>query len=181
LTDRSSREVSWIAIGAVRGPHGIHGAVKVHSFSGETGHFRALTEVELRHGEHRQRMAIRSVTVQHRTPVLQFAGVETPEAARRWSGYEIRVPRDQAAPLATDEYYVDDLVGMDLVAGNTAVAVVTAVCDGAQAPLLEVRRLGDAGPEGPTLLVPFMDRFVGPVDPEKRRIPLEAPWVLDTE
>lgn len=162
-------------IGAVRRPHGVKGAVKVISFSGETEHFLRLQDVELRKGETGRRYTVESVEIHHRTPVITFAGVTSPEDARSLAGWEIWVPAEQAAPLSADEYYVAELVGMRLVAPDGTTGAVVAVADGLQAPLLEIEW------EGRTALVPFMAPFIGAVDRAERTVELLTPWVLDTE
>jgi 16S rRNA processing protein RimM len=176
LTDSDAGTSSErVAIGAVRRPHGIQGAVKIVSFSGETEHFSRLREVELRSGGVCRRFAVDSVEIHDRTPVITFAGISSPEEARSLSGWEIWVPTDHAAALGPDEYYVTELIGMCLVAQDGEKGEIVAVADGAQAPLLEVEW------QGRTALVPFMDPFIGVVDRADRTVELLTPWVLDTE
>ena len=166
-----------IALGATRSPHGVHGAIKVHSFSGETDHFRGLSSVELRRDGKSIALKVVSVEIHHQTPVIFFQDVETPEAARRYCGWEIWVESAHAAPLTGDEFYIADLIGLQLQAQGREIARVTAVFDGAQAPLLEVAvAAGDS-----RRLVPFMAPYIGRVDIEAGSIELEAPWVLDIE
>jgi 16S rRNA processing protein RimM len=156
--------------------------VKVHTFSGETDHFRTLAQVELRNRESARRMTVRAVEVHHHTPVLFFDGIETPEAARLISGWEVWVPDEDAAPLSEGEFYISQLVGMAVRSGETTVARVQAVLEGAQAPLLEVTLVSDGQEHsGPVRLVPFMKPFVGTVNPQEGWIELEQVWVLDTE
>lgn len=164
-----------IAIGVIRRPHGVRGAIKVFSFSGETEHFTALTEVELRGDSVRRVMKVASVEIQNSVPVIHLEGVNNPEDARALAGCELWVGREHAAPLRPEEYYVTELVGMCVVVGTAPVGRIVAVADGAQAPLLEVD-LGDR-----TALVPFMEPFVDVPDRATRQLELMTPWVLDTE
>jgi 16S rRNA processing protein RimM len=169
--------MATVVIGRVRKPHGVRGAVKVESYSGEATHFRTLTAVELVRDNHVRPMEITSVAVHNGVPVIQFAGIDTPEAARVFSGWEIRVERDKAAKLGDNEYYVADLVGATVLVNGERAGRVRAVVDGAQAPLLEVEL--SAG--GVPVLVPFMERFVGDVNIDAGQIEISERWILDTE
>ncbi|TVR69763.1 MAG: 16S rRNA processing protein RimM [Spirochaetaceae bacterium] len=171
---------SWngaFAIGIIRRPHGLKGALKVFSFSGETKHFAGLREVELRRDSARLRYAVTSVEIHNDTPVLFLDGVSDPDIAQTLRGYELWVPRELAAPLKEGEYYVRDLVGLNVVVGRDPIGTVVAVVDGSQAPLLEISREGRKG----TLLVPFMDPFVGVPQEQSRTVEILEPWILDTE
>ena len=129
-----------LSIGTVGRPHGVHGEVRVRSHSGESAHFRDLQEVTLVRGEARRSMVISEIRIVGNTPVVRFEGVDSPERAQTLTGWEIVVPRERAAPLSNDEYYVHDLVGCDLIYGEEAVGTVAGVIEAPQAPLLEVRR-----------------------------------------
>ncbi|MDA3950993.1 MAG: ribosome maturation factor RimM [Spirochaeta sp.] len=169
--------MSTVVIGRVRKPHGVRGAVKVESYSGEAGHFRALETVELVRDGRVRPMEIISVAVHNGVPVVQFRGIDTPEIARTISGWEIRVDREQAAKLDTNEYYAADLVGSIVVVDGEQAGRVRAVVDGSQAPLLEVELSDGRSP----VLIPFMDRFVGDVDTVAGRIEINERWILDIE
>lgn len=168
-----------VRIGRFGKPHGVHGALRIVSFSGEIEHFRSLagTTVTCVRETSRTEVAIVTVAIHHRTPVVTVAGVKTPEDARALVGYEIEVARSAAAPLNTDEYYVADLVGCELTVDGGVVGTIVGVADGAQAPLLEIQR-GLAGEK--TVFVPFMSVYIGDVDVAGRTVALEEPWILDS-
>jgi 16S rRNA processing protein RimM len=168
--------MSEVRIGVIGRPHGVHGAVKIRTYSGEVDHFRSLCEVEVERDGRRRRYTITDVRVQGMTPVLTFEGIDSPEAARLLTGGELCVPANSAAPLGNDEFYLRDLVGCAVSSGATDHGVVVGVIDAAQAPLLEVELT-----DGTVRLVPFMRVYVGDVDIEGRRIELETPWILDIE
>lgn len=164
-----------VAIGVVRRPHGVRGAVKIHSFSGETRHFKALREVELRRHEARRRLAVRSVEIHNDTPVLFLEGVDDRDAAAALAGFELWVSAVHAAPLEHGEFYIRDLIGMSVMVQDDTLGPIIAVVEGAQAPLLEV----DTG--AGTVLIPFMEPFAGVPDETRRTVELLTPWILDME
>jgi 16S rRNA processing protein RimM len=167
-----------LRIGVLGKPHGVHGALKIRTYSDEVDHFRDLTKLVLEKGGHRQTVVIREMKVHGRTPVVSLDGVMSPEDAQHYTGWEICVPRERAAALEADEYYLADLVGVSVSSDEGHHGTVVAVVEAPQAPLLEVQ-LEDATAK--SAFVPFMQVYVRSVDTEAKQIILETPWILDTE
>ena len=200
-----------MAIGRIGSPRGLHGDLRVHSYSGEVAHFRNLVEVDLEHenpgvagvvakgvaggtargtargtapgrapstevrdAPRSLHVRVARVSTESGQLSMAFAGYESPEAARSLTGMDIVVPKDKAAPLRDNEWYVDDLVGLGLFDGDSEVARVVSVLEGGPDPWLEVEL-----PGGRRALVPFRGEFVGEVRPSEGRIELRAPWLLD--
>jgi 16S rRNA processing protein RimM len=174
-----------LAIGRLGAPKGLRGDLKVHSYSGEFDHFLDLKSVQLR-GQDPATGAPR--TLQLRVSRVErsggglsmaFAGYDSPEAARALTGMDILAERADCAPLAENEWYVADLVGLSLVLEGKAVAKVRSVLEGGSDPWLEAVIPGAAGGPGRTALVPFRKEFVGEVDLGAGTIELLAPWLLE--
>ena len=153
------RSPEMLAVGVISSTHGVRGELKVRSFSGEAGHLLGLREATLRKGAMEKAATFVRVRPQGHDVIVQLHGLETPEKARALIGFEIWVPRAQAAPLARDEYYAADLCRCRLVSNGEEVGRVRSVWDGGPAQLLEVE-----GKRGKTFLVPFSEHFVGNVD-----------------
>lgn len=166
--------MEYLATGGLKGPHGIQGYIKLHSFSNEHGHLLDLDQVSLRKEGEERSLVIETIRITGREILVKFKGIDSPEAARKYNGWELWVPRSAAAPLATDEYYVADLASCLILCDNEVVGQVVGVIDGPQALLLEVLAHAD----GKRHLVPFMDRYIGKVDLERKEMELLAPQLL---
>jgi 16S rRNA processing protein RimM len=131
-------------------------------------------------------MRVLRVRVHHHTPVLELEGITTPEQARGYLHWDIVVHREAGAAKGRDEYYVSDLVGCDVVVDSQPAGRVISVIEAPQADLLEIE-LPDAGSpasnasgsESRRVLLPFMQVYVGAVDPEAGRIEVLERWLLD--
>lgn len=181
-----------IAIGTVYGSHGVHGHLKVGSFSGEYDHFQNLREVELRRGDSSRRFSVSEIRRTDRGVLVKLDGIDTPEIARTFSRWDIWVSREHGCPLGDGEYYAADLCGCTLVytpepsespshelppsptATEENIGTVVSVWDNGVSDLLEVQR-----PDGTRVVVPFLERFVGTVDTTSRRIALKERWVIE--
>jgi 16S rRNA processing protein RimM len=117
--------------------------------------------------------------------VMKFVGVDTPEAAKPLAGAELVAPREGAAPLAEDEYYIEDLRGLSVILGATGsgdaesagaetVGELTDVLEGGGGQLAEIRLK-----DGSHRLVPFRNEFFGEIDLVKRTVVLRERWMLE--
>ncbi|HUX40163.1 MAG TPA: ribosome maturation factor RimM [Rectinemataceae bacterium] len=189
LAEGRIRADGRFAIGRLGAPRGTDGDLHVQSYSGESEHFLNIKVVDLERASEllapaRLRLKILRAEEGPGGLTLAFEGYETREAAERLVGMELIVDRAKGAPLAEDEWYVADLVGLRLLSedGKTEFGQVVAVCEGGSDPLLEVvLKEGRAGAEGAGVkaLVPFRKEFVGDIDLEKKVAVLLAPWVLE--
>jgi 16S rRNA processing protein RimM len=165
---------SRFAVAVVGAPFGIAGRVKIQSLSGEIDHILALKTVVLR-----QDGREKSYEVEESTPTpltMKFAGIESPEAAKTLKGAEILVERSQAAPLAEDEFYIEDLLGLKVFLRGTPetspVGEITNIIEAGGGFLAEITL-----PAGEKKLIPFRNEFFG--DPEQGRIELIQGWILE--
>ncbi len=126
-----------LATGIVKSTFGIHGKVKVFSYSGDTAHFFHLTKVVLEKNGRKFDAEIEKVERQSGELLVKFKGYDTPEEAKSLTGCDILVPREQASKLKNGEVYASDLIGMKLLYDNQEVAVVVSTSEGSQALLME--------------------------------------------
>lgn len=162
-----------IAIGLIRKPYGLKGYMKVTVFSGDFDHFSTLSEITLQRQERSRQCVIQQVQENGNEVLVKIQGIDSPEDARVYNGWEIWVDRSMAAPLGEQEYYWADLHGCELVYDGSSVGEVVAMIEGPQADLFEVRKS-----DGTLCYVPFLDEYVGKVDVSAGRIELRVDWIL---
>lgn len=106
--------------------------------------------------------------------VAQLAGVADRDAAEALKGTLVGVPREALPPAGKDEYYWDDLIGLEVVnvRGERLGEVDSLIETGANDVLCV--RAGD----GRELLLPFVGAVVLDVDLAQKRIRVdwEADW-----
>lgn len=188
-------------VGFIRSPHGVKGNFRVESTSGEYEHFNEIDEVTLRNGDGGERkiFKVESVETGGRDLFMKLSGIETPEEAKKYGGFQILVPREKACPLKEDEWYVVDLIGSNLVYnfgneknadGEKTVGTITDVLEGGTGDLLEVFLAEgcenlercvrfDGNGKVRKVLVPLNDEFIGKVDVENKKIQLMHLWILE--
>ena len=190
-----------LTVGFVRGPHGLTGEFKVESASGYYEHIEVLKEVTLRNGEQTKGFKVESAKAGNSTLYMKLEGINTPEEARKFNGWDIRVSRKFAAPLAKDEWYIADLIkctliyeGKDGLAGKETgpfeIGTITDVLEGGAGDLLEVSLsescniLADdikftSSGKPRKVLVPFNKEHIGKVDIQAGTVQLMHLWILE--
>ena len=163
-----------IATGIVRDSHGARGYVKVVSHSGEYEHFRSLKQVTLARGRERYVKSIDDVRIVHNAALVKFAGVDTIDEARDMKRCEVLVARSEAAPLSSNEYYIDDLRGCRVVLDREAVGTVRGATETGGSTLLNIELLDNT-----TRYIPFRNEFFDEIDIDGQTLTLIAPWILE--
>jgi 16S rRNA processing protein RimM len=166
--------MDYLATGVLKGPHGIHGFIKLHSYSDEYEHLMNLGVVLLRKDGKEKKLTLQEIKPAGKELLVKFEGLDTPETVRTYNGWEIWIPRDSAARLQEGEFYVADLASCSLVVDKKTVGKVVGVIDGPQALLLEIESILD----GKKYLVPFMEHYIGTVDLDRKELELLAPELL---
>jgi len=162
------------SIGVVRRAHGIHGELKVESLSGESDHFKRLNDVQLCNGSVTETFTVESVRGAARALIVKLAGIDNPERANRYRGWELKTGREHAAQLAEGEHYVADLCGCGVFHKGIRLGTVRSVWENSQADVLEVEIEG-----GEVRHVPLLDVYVGEIVPAAGRIELRVDWIVE--
>lgn len=163
-----------LVIGIVRTSFGVRGELKIASVSGETDHFRNLRSVTIRKKHTEREYDVESVRTSAGAPILKLAGIETPETARTLNGAEVLADRDHAAPCEEGEYYVADLEELSVRLHDASIGTVSGVVEVGPRSLLQIRLT-----DGRSVLVPFVDEFVGRVDLDAGTVELLSDTVLE--
>jgi 16S rRNA processing protein RimM len=150
LKVESEELLEQFVVGFVRSPHGLSGEFKVESASGYFDHFLDMTEVTLRNGKtgDSRLFKIEEVDAGDHDLYMKLVGMNSPEEAKKFSGWEIVVPRDKACPLGENEWYVEDLKKCSLVyipkdedgleKEPVVIGKITDVMEGGSSDLLEI-------------------------------------------
>jgi 16S rRNA processing protein RimM len=154
-------------MGRVAGAYGVRGWVKVAPGGGVLGTLAGVREWWI--GE--RAYAVSEAKVHGAAVVAKLEGLESREQAQALSGQEVSVRREALPPTEEGHYYLDDLVGLEVVneQGERLGVVKRLFSNGAQ-DVMEVA--GDR-----TRLMPWVPAVVKQVDLAAARITVE--WSAD--
>lgn len=107
---------AMLQVGVISTTHGVRGEVKVFPTTDTAQRFLDLEAVYLdsENGE-RQKLEIQQVKFVKKFAVLKFKGLDDINEAEKYKGKALWIPREEAQPLGEDEYYIGDLIGMQVV------------------------------------------------------------------
>jgi 16S rRNA processing protein RimM len=161
-----------ICVAQIGGAHGLRGEVKLKSFTADPMAVSDYGPLTTEDGS--ATFEIEAVRPAKGHLIARFRGIADRDAAERLANVRLFVPRERLPPLAADEFYHADLIGLSAVtADGTEIGTVVAVHDFGAGDIVELLPLGG----GTTIMVPFTPAFVPSVDIANRRIvvvPLEA-------
>ena len=104
--------------GVITTTHGIRGEVKVFPTTDDVHRFEDLGSVLLDTGREYMELEIENVKYFKQYAILKFKGIDNINDIEKYKGRSLYVTRDQAIPLEEDEYYIADLIGLDIYLEN---------------------------------------------------------------
>ncbi len=161
-----------VAVGLINSPWGLRGHVKVTPLTQNPTRIQPGAILLVR-GEPR---TVLDVRYPKGYPCVMFEGYEDPHAANALRGTLIEIEEAELPKLAEGEFYVHDLIGLEVVnTGGDRIGALAEVLRTGANDVYIVRRRGERD-----LLLPAIADVVVEVDPEGGRMVVELlPGLLD--
>ena len=102
-----------LKVGVITTTHGVRGEVKVFPTT-DPERFLDLEYVILDAGREMKKLEIRNVKFFKNLVILKFDGIDNINDIEMYKGRDLWVPREEAQELDEDEYYIGDLIGMEV-------------------------------------------------------------------
>ena len=119
----------FLQVGVISSTHGIRGEVKVFPTTDDPMRFKKLKKVFLDTGRERLELEVQSVRFFKQFAIVKFKGIDNINDIERYKGKGLFVPREDAVPLGEDEYYIADLIGMEVFTEDGHFGVVKDVIE----------------------------------------------------
>lgn len=162
-----------ICVGAISGAFGVHGEVRLKSFTADPTALADYAPLTTENGEQQFEVTITREISQGFA--ARLSGVLTKEQADKLRGVRLYAPRDRLPNLPDDEFYHADLIGLGVFdTGGAALGSVKAVHNHGASDLLEVQ----LSESSKTVLLPFTLAVVPTVDLASGRIVVDPPMGL---
>ena len=162
-----------ICVAKIGAPHGVHGAVKLWTFTEDPFAIKRYGPLSTGDGTRQFEIATAREAKGHLVATLK--GVTTRDEAERLNGLELYVAREKLPATEDDEYYHADLIGLAAVAtGGEPLGKVIAIHNFGAGDIIEI-----APPSGATMLLPFTNAVVPTVDVANGRVVIELPQEVE--
>lgn len=180
MEGRSQADPHQFLVGTIVGFHALAGEVKIKTSTNSPDLLVDLKSVRVEMPGETELLKIRSARVDKRMLVMSFKGLNDRSSVEHLEGAKLYCKESELLPLEEEEFWVSDLVGMDVftTAGAPVGKVVSIISAGND--LLEIQPPTQT--DGKTILVPFVKDMVPLVDQKTKRIEvIDVPGLLEPQ
>ncbi|MDY2596653.1 MAG: ribosome maturation factor RimM [Oliverpabstia sp.] len=104
-----------LQVGVISSTHGVRGEVKVFPTTDDANRFKKLKKVILDTGMEKKELEIQGVKFFKQFVILKFKGIDNINDIEKYKGKSLYVTRENAVKLKKDEYFIADLIDMQVV------------------------------------------------------------------
>lgn len=155
----------FFRIGVITSTHGLKGEVKVFPTTDDVNRFKKLKKCILRTPKGDIEVEKRSCKFFKNMVILAFKEFNDINEIEKYKNCELFVSREDAMPLDEDEFYIADVIGMDVYEDDTKLGVLEDVMQTGANDVFVVKLL-----DGKELLLPVIKQCVLDMDYEARRV-----------
>ena len=155
----------FLQVGVISSTHGIRGEDKVFPTTDDPARFKKLKIVLLDTGKELTELEVQSVKFFKQFVILKFRGIDNINDIEIYKGKSLLVPREDAVELEENEYYIADLIGMEVVTDEGEFGILRDVMEtGAnEVYIIDSKEHGE-------VLIPAIRDCILDVDVENRRM-----------
>lgn len=155
-----------LRVGVIANTHGIRGEVKVFPTTDEKERFKDLKKVILDMGKEQKVLEIQSVRFFKNLVILKFKGIDNISDIEMYKGKDLLVTREDAVPLEEGEYFIADLLDLDVYSDeDEKIGVLYDVMQTGANDVYVVKT-----EEGKEILLPAIDECILDIDLEESRM-----------
>ncbi len=103
-----------LQVGVISSTHGVRGEVKVFPTTDDVKRFKKLKNVILDTGREHLPLEVESVKFFKQFAILKFKGIDNINDIEKYKGKSLLVDRKNAVKLQKNEYFIADLMGLDV-------------------------------------------------------------------
>lgn len=104
-----------LKVGVISSTHGIRGEVKVFPTTDDPNRFKKLKQIILDTGKEQKELEIQGVKFFKQFVILKFKDIDDINDIEKYKGKSLFVTRENAVDLEEDEYFIADLIDMQVV------------------------------------------------------------------
>ncbi len=163
------RKPEFVAIGIITRPHGINGEVVVSPITDNPMQFMELRQVYLKGDEdNRQTFKIERIRQKKTGFIIKLSGINDRNQAEELKNFFVERRREREEHLPADEYYIFDLIGLQVV--TTSGEVLGKICEVLSLPANDVYVVQSQSRE---ILIPAIKDVIKQIDLEAEIMEIE--------
>ena len=169
---------NYLRVGVISSTHGIGGEVKVFPTTDDSQRFKKLKKVLLDTGKEYLELEVERVRFFKQMVIVKFKGYNNINDIEKYKGKDLLVPRENAVPLAENEYFIYDIIDAQVeTEDGKALGTLTEVLTTGANDVYVVKL-----PSGKEVLLPVIDDCVKEIDTEQKKVVVHLmPGLLEEE
>lgn len=166
----------YLRVGVISNTHGVRGEVKIFPTTDDISRFKKLKQCVIDVGREQIAVEVESCKFFKQTPILKFKSIDTLNDVERYKGKDLLVSREHAVKLKKNEFFIVDLIGLQVVSDEGQdIGVLTDVLQTGANDVFVV----ETG-EGDEVLIPYIEQCVPEIRPETGKVTVHLlPGLLD--
>ncbi|MFW5646237.1 MAG: ribosome maturation factor RimM [Acetivibrio ethanolgignens] len=169
---------NYLRVGVISSTHGIGGEVKVFPTTDDSLRFKKLKKVLLDTGKEYLELEVERVRFFKQMVIVKFKDYNNINDIEKYKGKDLLVTRENAVPLADNEYFIYDIIGALVeTEDGKALGTLTEVLTTGANDVYVVKL-----PSGKEVLLPVIDDCVKEIDTEHKKVLVHLmPGLLEEE
>lgn len=161
--------VEYLKIGQIINAHGVKGEVKIYPLTDNIKRFGKLKFVYLESNGEYRKCPVEGVKYANNLVILKLAEISDMNEALKYRDRYLYIDRDNAVSLSKDEYFIVDLIGMNvLTTEGQKLGIIISVFPTGSNDVYEVKM-----EDGKTVLIPAIKDVVKSVDVQNKKMIIE--------
>lgn len=156
--------MDYIEVGKIVNTHGVRGEVKLNP---SIDYVEELTDIKTFYVKTKTdiiKLAAERVRIHKNCAIIKLSGVDTMSEAEGYRGKTFFIEKDMDLPEG--EYYIEDLIGLSVLAENEGdIGVITDIFSTGAHDVYEVTTQA-----GQKVLIPAVSQFIKEINMEKKQI-----------
>ena len=157
-------------VGVISSTHGIKGEVKVFPTTDDVKRFKKNMELILDTGKEELLLTVESVKFFKQFVILKFKGIDNINDIEKYKSKSLYVTRKNAVKLKKDEYFIADLLGMEVFEDTgEQLGILKDVIETGANDVYEITLQ-----DGKSLLVPAIKECILEIDVENNKMTIHV-------
>lgn len=167
---------NMLRVGVITTTHGVRGEVKVFPTTDDANRFKKLKKAYLDLGRELLPVTVEDVKFFKQMVIVKFKEINDMDKAATYRNKDILIDREDAMPLAENEFYICDLIGLTVVTDEGE--ELGTLCEVLQTGANDVFEV--ALPNKETVLIPYIEDCVKKISLEEGKVTVHVlPGLLD--
>lgn len=109
---------NYFEIGKIVNTQGVRGEVRILPSTDDIKRFEKLKDITIYKNDKTQTLEIENIRYHKNFVICKFKNIDTMDDGEKLRNYVIRITDEQAIPLEEDEYFIRDLIGIEVFENN---------------------------------------------------------------